>query len=528
MITFAQQNRPDRCAKLHNDTSIVLENLRQKTRRKFGNLQLLRVFASILFISSWDAQIKLSSSFVLPPQVTTTRLYTTFQIPKDRNHEEKVSMVGSQRQPNGVDTGDSFVVDDVSDAEALLACWSYLQRHKRLGNWTQYEQRMAQKSMSRTFFLMEDDLTDQLQQQEEFQNDNEMTFVSKTSSHQDEDPEDGSDVARARTFDSSHSATDDLLYYGVFTSMESKPSPSQRRRSNAIKKRWADPEYRKRWYASRWGDQTGDEEEKRRIQRHRKAESLARELPRGFLGSPELASMTKEEIADAIATSVNSREKRARARKKTLEDRKRSLKELNEAIFKAAKEEMAKEGDRTEGVEGKVKLDRNSLFMRTHEEMKEEQRKRSERAKKIYQIRIKNEKIRQQAQKQSQPSHPAFLVPAEQQPTLVERPFYPPKQRTPRDALLRVEHALDLGNLPSIDDVQLILQPKRLANRKDLLCRILNEGFGLRGKCIPVCDSGGNSSDPARFEFVTHSSVDVLGDFILILLQNADLDEKQQ
>ena len=52
--------------------------------------------------------------------------------------------------------------ESVSDAEALLACWSYLKRRKRIGNWTNSERRKAIKeslkdSANPSFFWAGDD-----------------------------------------------------------------------------------------------------------------------------------------------------------------------------------------------------------------------------------------------------------------------------------------------------------------------------------------------------------------------------------
>jgi hypothetical protein len=57
---------------------------------------------------------------------------------------------------------------------------------------------------------------------------------------------------------------------------------------------------------------------------------------------------------------------------------------------------------------------------------------------------------------------------------------------SPLEALLQVERDLDEGFLPNLKHVQALLEPSRLAGRKQVLLRILSECFGLRGKCIPA------------------------------------------
>jgi hypothetical protein len=388
--------------------------------------------------------------------------------------------------------------------------------------------------MSRNYFLTENDPITRQHVPEEFENDNEI-IVSRPSPsnndksvmtsarfNHDEYSKDSAAFKLSRTFASTNagSTTDNLPYYDVLTSVESTASLSQQRRSNAIKKRWANPEYRKRWYARRWGDRGFNEKDQEQIRRYRKAEALARDLPKGFLGSPELASLTKEEITEAIATRVISNERRARSRKKSLQDRKETLAESNASIFNGVEEQVRTETHEWTRKDTSHKLDPNSLFVCTHEEMTEAQQRRSERAKKTYQTRMENERARQKARAEYVPTHPAFIVPVIQETSPLDRPFYPPKQLTPRDALLRVEHALDKEKLPDIDDVRLILQPKRLAHRKDVLFRVLKDGFDLCGKCVPVYDTKVQAEEkvPLTYEFATHSSIQMLGNFVLSLL----------
>jgi hypothetical protein len=86
---------------------------------------------------------------------------------------------------------------------------------------------------------------------------------------------------------------------------------------------------------------------------------------------------------------------------------------------------------------------------------------------------------------------------------------------SPKEALLRVSADLDLQRLPTIQDVVVMLQPQKLGRRKDLLRRILNEHFDLRGKCVPD-----NFDEPnGSCHFVTQVPIDHLGKFVIMQME---------
>jgi hypothetical protein len=88
-----------------------------------------------------------------------------------------------------------------------------------------------------------------------------------------------------------------------------------------------------------------------------------------------------------------------------------------------------------------------------------------------------------------------------------------PTINTPKDVLVRILTQLDSYQLPPIADVALILKPPKLGRRKDVLRRILNEHFDLRGKCV-------SADDPSKeLLFATQCSIDELGAFVLLKMQ---------
>ena len=413
---------------------------------------------------------------------------------------------------------------DISDAEALLACWSYLQRRKRLGNWTESEQRKVQRSLSRGYFLTDNDIDDMIGTvNDEFVNDNEEDRVPKQTTN------DNDDSAEEEEFDEDNENIPDISFggpnlYEDFTSLWGRPTESYIRRSRAIKKVWDDPKYRERWYQKRWGNRRSNEE-KEQIARDRKAEKLARALPRGFLGSQELASMSEVEIAEAIRTRIVATRKRVKSRQQTLQRRKDDLAESIAALTEVSEQGV----DKTNTIQiGSPPLNRAKLFTRSLEELEEEQRKRSELAKKIYATRLKNQQSKENTDEGVTPPQKSIPPP--------ERKYYPPKQETPQDAILRIEYRLDRGELPSIEDIRLILEPTKLKKRVQLLHRILKDHFGLRGKCIPIYDDDDDDDDeniegeknPTRMEFMRQCSVQTVGNFVIKLLTEEESSESDE
>ena len=143
---------------------------------------------------------------------------------------------------------------------------------------------------------------------------------------------------------------------------------------------------------------------------------------------------------------------------------------------KRRNEPNKQEAERRKGKGEKANID---FLFGSEEAMKEAQRKRSKRATKAYQTRLANQNQNRPASrgKQSIKSVSTDSLPSE---------------GTPKDALVRAQAALESNQLPSIADVELILEPSKLGRRKDLLRRILNEYFDLRGKCVPADPSATN------------------------------------
>lgn len=468
----------------------------------------------------------------------------------------------------------------ISDAEALLACWSYLKRRKRLGDWNDYKERQAQNRLSQNYFLIDDEEGDIILDEDEDDDDdreapvkfegadNDLIFDNNIDKHNvnsfttvqdilsgsspirdkhrlDDDCADDDDIAEdLKTISNFVSDTggaintersgirkrrdtkDIDLWYTEFTSFPKEPSDSRTRRVHAMKRRWEDPAYRERWHEKRWGCRSNHQRKKFKQQtdRERQATQRARALPSGFLGSDELASMTEEEIADAIRTRIRSTHKRVARRKLTLQKRKDVLAAQIKAL-----ETLSEVNNDNYFHEDEESLPRDVLFSPSKATLEEAQRKRSERAKNLYASRLKNKKSGKKSQVKESPLPSSLFLSKRKSPARKKGPYYPPKQLTPQDAFLRIENDLDNGMTPTMDDLRLVLEPKRMKNRKILLCRILRDEFNLRGKCIPPISkmddaikenlNDANGRGTQHLEFVTHCTIEQLGAFIIRLLE---------
>ena len=376
--------------------------------------------------------------------------------------------------------------NEVSDAEALVACYIYLRRRKRVGKWEHQarRQRMKAESASPHVFLEEDlsKIASRLNRE----------LRDVIEDDEDDDGEEG-DEARLRPFRTSASTE---VWSGEFTSFPEGPSSTRDRRSQAAKRTWMDSDFRERWYQKRWAERVRQETPE--TSEDKVLEQKVRALPSGFLGSEVLSEMTEPEIQEAIQSYLATRGKRAESRKKTMTERKAML----DQQMKHAVEQTSLPTD-------KPPLSQDSLYMVDENAMREAQKRRSERAKVLYQKRLQNEKA-QKALNDSPPHKRTSVV------------KYFPLSDSPQDSMFRICYDLDIGVLPSLRDVEIIMKPGKIAKRRQVLRRIVSEFFDLRGRCVPVA---GSNED---LQFVTSCSIDDLGAFVIDLIHQRTRAEKSQ
>lgn len=387
----------------------------------------------------------------------------------------------------------------VSDSEALLACRAYLQRKNLLGGWEGHARRkrrsrQASAQTSSTFaaagYFWEDPSELKYMHnspphlQDPFIEDNEEEIDDLDLIGQD-----GKSSSERVVFDDSHSAPNEDDEYlsatsalergGAFTSFPIAPSDEQERRSEAAKKTWSDPEFREKWYAKRWGTRKQTKDQKQ----EKKMEDRMSSLPAGILSSPELASLSQDEITEAIRTYVAGNRKRSRARR--------------------AKNEKSPDSSPDPALPPKKSL---LETFGSEDSLREAQKRRSERATKAYQTRLQNAADSQPKRRRRSSSSIGHEL--------------PPTGDTPREAVVRIQADLESKQLPRISDVELLLAPRKLGRRKEILRRMLNELFDLRGKCVPA-NIVNEAQDGEEKLFVTQCKVEELGAFVLFKLKQA-------
>jgi len=319
---------------------------------------------------------------------------------------------------------------------------------------------------------------------ENYSNNNNNLREGFTDDDMEDDDEEGEE-ARLRPFRTSASTE---VWSGEFTSFPEGPSLTRDRRSQAAKRTWMDVDFRTRWYEKRWAERVRQDSPE--TLEERALEQQVRALPSGFLGSGVLSEMTEAEIQEAIQGYLATRGKRADSRKKTMNERKAML-----------DQQMTDAMERTSLPTDQQSLSQDSLFMVDENSLREAQKRRSERAKVLYQKRLQNEKTKK-AHDSSPPKKPKGDA------------KYFPSSATPRDSMLRITHDLDMGVLPSLQDVELIMKPGKIAKRRDVLRRILADFFDMRGRCVPV--DGSND----EFQFVTSCAIHDLGSFVMDLIRH--------
>lgn len=370
-------------------------------------------------------------------------------------------------------------MSEISDAETLLACRAYLQRRNKLGWKASGQRKFLRQQASAMFPSFAKESVGYF-----WEDPTELIFLNDTDNKDSEngrsDQPSYGDVYKEETDEVLQQPHADQVIFeetddgdesvyrggGVFTTYPSGPSAERMRRSEAKSAQWQDPAFREQWYMKRWGGRTILTEA---VKQERLLGERVRDIPTEILESEEMAALTDEEINDAIRTHVLSKRRRSRSMKS------------------ATKQYVELQNDK--------RIPRDALFSFDEESMIERKKIRAERAKAAYQKRLDNQRFSPVLPKDSR-----ALV---------------PQGMSPKEALLRVSADLDLQRLPTIQDVVVMLQPQKLGRRKDLLRRILNEHFDLRGKCVPD-----NFDEPnGSCHFVTQVPIDHLGKFVIMQME---------
>jgi len=188
--------------------------------------------------------------------------------------------------------------DEISDAEALLACRSYLVKRKRIP-WTAYEERQKQKAIEPLISSTVDD---------ELGDDSWETSSRPMLNIDDEE--------------------------NISPLHEYAPTQEHLNRSAAAHRRWNNPTFRKTWYENRWAGRKIKDKAARKFKA--KLQAIG---PRQLL--PQLADMSPDEIAYAIETYRTSKLKRIMSYRKTMRERE-LMKEPEELLVKLDRDSWKK------------------------------------------------------------------------------------------------------------------------------------------------------------------------------------------
>ena len=453
--------------------------------------------------------------------------------------------------PEASSSSEEDPVAVASDEEVLLACVAHLRRRRRLG-WIRHDRRKELRD--RAGYLAESGAAGYF-----WENPEELTYSVRGSllddaalfevpSGREEDGGGSEGHADSGEEDEWGGPLSLPPRYGggdtgVFSSTPAEPSEERRRRSEAARRTWSDPAFREKWFKKRWGEKVvedggglGTAEEKygrgkdpRRVSEEHKSQRKLKQrvanLPADALLSRELASLTEEEVGDAVRAYVEGNRRRAQSHR----IRGRGTRDVGGKI-EGGEEGEGLSGGRSRNAaprgEGAASNDVTaSDELQTEEDrLRELQRVRSERASKAYQTRLENERRRQEEVKKLaskdhcvvHPPSPALSLPLASSTTLSRA----------TSALHRVKATLDAGTHEPIShqDVEEMMRPGRLGRRKDVLRRILSERYCLRGRCVPpnttngVADHRGEIIE-GRMLFVTTAPLDLLGAFVVSKLR---------
>ena len=274
-----------------------------------------------------------------------------------------------------------------------------------------------------------------------------------------------------------------------------------------------------------------------------------------LLHSQFISRLEEDVIADAIVTYIRANRKRSMRRKFTNQHRKTFLLEKHYSIVTNSRQ-SGNDSNPTNSTTTTVSATSSSfppqqslhhyhaVDTKTITSEEDRQRQRREKAKRAYQTRLENEKRRhQQMNEVHLNTNPTRSLPLPY-PTNV---FESSGSLTPTAAYERIDcfissvsnaattisstastrtiPVLFWDNVDQLQlfqsDVELLLFPRTLSQRKELLLRIIRDLFQLRGRCIPIGEGAiGTSSSMDEYKFMTKASVPELGSFILQRINN--------
>jgi hypothetical protein len=390
---------------------------------------------------------------------------------------------------NETPPGEEMTTTNLDEAQIFLACRAYLSKRNKL-RWEGKKVRREAAPLFNEGYFWNDP--------------NELIYLRENP-----DPFNlpGNETINQEAFDSIYKTgyaplENSRVEYSTnpFSTTPLYPSDEHVRRSESRKAFWGNQTWKEAWYEKRWNGRKVTREERARKNTKRRLNNM----PAGIFNSPEFASLDEEEVVAATLSYIQAREKMSEAKKQLKQSRLAQREEFREwrRILRKEAEEIARVLKTTNTTRQDIIPRTNLLsFEPSPDVMTGLKAKRSLKAKRAYQNRMKKK------------------APTSTE-TMKEKIYLGNQHSRDEsgsiDAILRINDALDSEQLPSIDDVVIILKPCRLGRRRSLLLRILDECFALNGKCVPR-----QINDQVSLHFATSCSINELGIFVLSLMTNS-------
>lgn len=438
---------------------------------------------------------------------------------------------------------------NIDEAQVLLACRSYLLRKHKL-EWTDKKRRVeaANSPLNSEGYFWHDpsdliylrekpDPYDLSYIYNDISNDDDYgyntTYDDKNNLEEDDDDD-----------DPSASEEENMAYWAMSNNPFSTnpaftyPSSEHIRRSNSKLRLWNNSTWKEQWYNKRWKGRVVSRAQKTQ----RRQDKLLGDIPSDILESPKLASLSEEEVTEAIITYLQANQRKSEARKnnkKFKEAERMALRQWRKNV--QIETEIARDNGETTMKGILLKADppssmENALsFEPSAEIMQKIQKIRGEKSKRAFATRMANTKTKNGASTSGKGISKLRRSPKEDgNPEHGEDDIDEEGTRSPMQSILLIDMALDNNDTPSPIDVETILKPGRLGRRRHVLRRILSECFDLRGKCVPryvkdgVATAGEDGDDhqsmiekekEEELLFVTKCTIDELGSFVLAKLR---------
>jgi hypothetical protein len=284
----------------------------------------------------------------------------------------------------------------------------------------------------------------------------------------------------------------------TLTLEDPEPSPEHLRRSKMIQQKFQDPVWKQKWYESRWGNRKRREINEERLQQRL---SSVRQVATEAETLAPLATMTEEEITEAVVEYMKANQKRSLSRRSWV-NKKKVAKEQRKSTTT---------NDRTilKPVETFCEKSRDQLLMVNSTALNANRKKYSERAKRAYRTRLERKSIIRK-QRPSTLEDDLQKTQKEKQSTIVV---------SPQTFLDLIELSTNNGNMPQVEWIKNAMKDDESERVKKVFISILRRYFDLKGRPkLPI-------ERPALV--LAQRSTKELGEYCIYLIREKEANQKQ-